>query len=143
MKRAVHFASSLGFQVGTCVFIRGKDGACSSELRSHVPNGFPVCGRKTPDPRPIVFDYFADAPLHIIATQHLQDHVLGAHPIRQRSGELHSQDFRAWKMVRPAGHSQRHIKPSGSDAQHGHACGAGRVAVRPEDDLAGTPKRSM
>ena len=96
----------------------------------------PIHRTQRVEPRPVVLDDPAQSARHAVAAQHLEDHVLGAHPVRQPAGELHAPDLRHERVERLARHCQRHFQPAGADGQHADRAARRRVAVGAEERLA-------
>ena len=88
----------------------------------------------------MVLDDLADAAFNAVATQHLEDHVLGAHPIRQPAGELHPPNLGHGRKKWLARHSQRHFQPAGADGQHTQRATRRCVTIRAEQRLARFPE---
>ena len=74
--------------------------------------------RQAGKPGPEVLDDPADAPLHAVAAQHLEDHVLGAHPCPAAAGQSHSPDLRHREVERLARHRERHLEAARADREH-------------------------
>ena len=131
-------AAPLGRQVGAGAVVGGEDAGGGAEFGPHVADGFAVGGREGRHSRPVVFDDLADAPLDVVAAQHLEDHVLGADPVGELPGELDAENLRAGEMIGVAGHGHGDIEAAGADGQHRHPRGAGGVAVRADHGQPGT-----
>jgi len=85
----------------------------------------------------MVFHDLAHTPLHPVASQHLENDVLGAHPVGESPRELDAQYLGAGKVVGIAGHCHGDVKPTGTDPEHADAGGARGVTVCPQKSLAG------
>ncbi len=114
-----------------------EDGTGGPEFRPHVADRLPIGGGKALHSGAVVLDDLADATLDIVAAQHLQDHVLGAHPVGEFAGEFHPQHFRAGQVIRTAGHGQGHVETAGADGEHGDSRRPRGVAVGAEHRQAG------
>src|SRR5215207_10056090 len=74
--------------------VRGKHRRGRPQLRAHVGDDVAVHGGQPGEAGTIVLDDAPEAALDAVPAQHLQDHVLGAHPIRQAASEAHAPDLR-------------------------------------------------
>ena len=118
--------------------VRRKHRGGRAEFSAHVGDHVAVHRAEMGQTRSVVLDDAANAAVHIVAAQHLQNHVLGADPVRQAAAEPHSHDLRHLQVERPAGHCQRDFETAGADRQHAHGAGCAAVAVRTQQRTAGS-----
>lgn len=72
-----------------------------------------------------------------MAAQHLEDHVLRAHPFGQSPGEADAPDPGHLQVERFAGHRERHLDPPGANGEHAERAGRRRVAVGADQQRTG------
>ena len=66
-----------GLEVIADSIVSRKDRGGGAELGTHIRNHVTIHGREIPQPVPVVFDDLSDSALDAMATQHLEDDVLG------------------------------------------------------------------
>ena len=107
-----------------------------AELGAHVSDHVAIHRRQTREPGSVVLDDLAEPASHTVPAQHLEDHVLGAHPLGQRAFEPNAEDLRHAQMERLAGHRERHLEPARPDREHAERARCARVAVGTQQRLA-------
>ena len=85
----------------------------------------------------MVLDNPAEAAVDVVASQHLEDHVLGAHPFGELADEPDAPDLRHREMERLSGDRERDLQPTRSDREHAQRPGGAGVAVGSDHRLAG------
>ena len=125
-----------GTQEAANLVVGGEDSRRCAQFGTHVGDYVPIHRAQGVEARTIVLDDLAHAAFNAVAAQHLENHVLGAHPIRQPAGELHPPDLGHGRKEWLARHRQRHFQPAGADGQHAQRAARRCVAVRAEQRLA-------
>ena len=107
-----------------------------TELGAHVGDHVPVHRAQRRHAGPVVLDDAPEAAVDAVAAQHLQDHVLGAHPVGQLAGQPDAPDRGHPDVVGLPGHRQRDLEPAGPDREHAERAGRAGVRVRAQQRLA-------
>ena len=92
------------------------------------------------EPGPGVLDDAPEPAGHVVTPQHLEDHVLRAHPVGQLTDEAHAPDLRHDEVERLPRHRHRDLEPARADREHAERAGRAGVAVRAEQRLARDPE---
>ena len=87
-----------------------------------------------------VLDDAPEAAGDVVAAEHLEDHVLRAHPVGELPDQAHPPDPRHDEVERLPRHRHRDLEPAGADREHPERPGRARVAVRAEQRLARDPE---
>ena len=77
-----------------------------------------------------------DTALHSEKPEHLQDNVLRAHVVGERTHEIHTDDPRHGYIVCAATHSNRYVEAARTHGKHADAARGRGVAVRAYQGLA-------
>ena len=117
--------------------VGGEDRGSSAQLCAHIGDSCALGDGKGLDAFAAIFDDLADAALNGEPFQHLKDNVLGGHPRRELSGEVHLDDLGVGDIVSAAAHCNGHIKAAGTDSDHADAAAGGGVAVGADQGFAG------
>ena len=83
-----------------------------------------------------VLDDPPDAAGDVVAPEHLEDHVLRAHPVGQLPHQPHAPDLRHHEVERLPRHRHRDLEATGADREHAERARRAGVAVRAEQRLA-------
>ena len=128
-KRPPVARAAVSSQECSCHFVGGEHRRRRSKLGAHIGNDVPVHCAQARKAWTIIFDDAADPALHAMATKHLQDDILGAHPFGKRPHQANAHDHRHTDVQRFPREHRGDVAASGSDCQHAERpCGAG-VAV--------------
>ena len=76
-----------------------------------------------------VGDHPAPPTLHVMAPQHLEHHVLGAHPVGERASEPHPPHLGHGDVQGLTGHGQRDLEAAHPDGEHAEGAGRAGMAV--------------
>ena len=116
--------------------VGGKDARGGAELGTHVRDHVPVHRRQLLEGRAVVLDDPAEAAVDVVASQHLEDHILGAHPFGELADEPDAPDLRHREMERLSGDRERDLQPTRPDREHAQRPGGAGVAVGSDHGLA-------
>ena len=72
--------AALAAQEGPHRLVGGEDRARGSQFRAHVGDDVAVHGRQVGQAGPVELEHAAQAAVHVVPAQQLEDHVLGRHP---------------------------------------------------------------
>jgi len=125
-----------GFKVVADGIVGGEDRGGGAELGTHIRNHVTVHGREVLQSVPVIFDDLSDSALDAVATQHLEDDVLGRDPVGQGARELDAHDLRRADEKGLTGHSHGDLEPTDADGEHSQ--GAGSAGVRVGTDESGS-----
>src|SRR3990167_4180842 len=101
-----------------CPFIGGEDGCRCAELRAHVCNSCPVCGREMLNTRTEIFNYLAKTAFYCMTSEHLKDYIFARNPWPKHPNKSYAEFLRRLKIKWLACHSHCHIKPAGAYSYH-------------------------
>src|SRR5690625_7534768 len=90
-----------------------------------------------PQTLPIILDDHADTPVHIIASQHLQHHILCTDPVGKLALQLYTQYTWHLEIEWLTGDSKCHIETSRAKCKHAHTAQIGRASCRERVDARG------
>src|SRR5699024_8738307 len=82
------FGAPHGLHVGAGDIVGGEDGRGGAEFGPHVRNDVPIHGGQVRQSWTVVLDDPVHPALDVVAPQHLQHHILGRDPVRERAGQL-------------------------------------------------------
>ena len=108
-----------------------------AELCAHVRDHVAVHRREALEARARVLDDAAEPTGDVVAAEHLEDDVLGAHPVGQLPHQADTPDLRHHEVERLARHRHRDLEPARADREHAERAGRAGVAVGAEQRLAG------
>jgi hypothetical protein len=111
-----------------------------AQLGAHVGDNVAVHRAQVLQAGTVVLNDAPVAAVDVVAAQHLEDDVLGAHPGGQLAHQPHAPDLRHRHVVRLSGHAHGDIEPAGADRQHAER--AGRTGVRPSPAASCPARRS-
>ncbi len=110
--------TALALEEGTGPLIGREDARGSAELRAHVGDDVPIHCRQTVQTRPVILHNSAVTSLDAMPSQHLEDDVLCAHPIRECSAKPHAPDLGHAQMQWLSGHGERDFQATGTESEH-------------------------
>ena len=105
------------------------------QLCPHVADGRALRQRQRGRARAPVLEDLSTPAAHRVASQQLEDDVLGVHPGTELSGEPDADDLGHGEVIGPAAHGHRHVEPARPDGEHARGAAERGVAVRAEDEL--------
>ena len=128
--------AALGGEEAAHLVVGREDARGGAELGAHVRDHVPVHRRQLLERRTVVLDDPAEPSVDVVAPQHLEDHVLGAHPFGELADQPDAPDLRHREMERLACDRERDLETAGADCQHPERPGGAGVAVGADHRLA-------